>query len=251
MEDLKFSENLLTEVMNDPKTQEIIKSSIQSSIAKAVEDSFRCYGDLHKAIENKIKTMLVPYIENYDLSAYIPKLDTILTEIVNTTTLTDNRTLLENFKELMTEPVEKTVSLETIFDKYCDYVAKHADSSDLNVSLDDGPHYECFDCYCSTDDTTPDWSSFERIDVEFGSDVRIDYGDEATIGISLSRYKNDKDESYSLCFMKEITINSLRDLSDFEIYLLKLTRAGVKVTGIDDFRTEVEPEGEPEPDSWS
>ena len=65
----------------------------------------------------------MPFIEKYDMSDYIVKLDTVLTEIVNQTALVDNKRLLRNFQYLMTEPQEEEVKLSDLFREYEKYVA--------------------------------------------------------------------------------------------------------------------------------
>ena len=53
--------------------------------------------------------ILVPFIESYDMSGYIVKLDTLLAEMVNKSVLIDNKNLLENFKFMMEEPQETDI----------------------------------------------------------------------------------------------------------------------------------------------
>jgi len=250
MSEMNFSEDLIKNVINDPKTQELMKESIQKSITKAIEDSFRSYGDLNKAIENKIKEVLVPYIENYDITKHIPKLDTLLTEIVNSTTLMDNKTILKNFKELMIEPESKTITLEAIFQKYCKYMADDIDTTNLEVSTDDGPHYESFECYCEVEETSSQWSHYERYDVIFRCDESVDNDENKIFHIELRRWKDDIKSEYGISFSRDIKIDSLKYLNDFEVFLLKLVRSGVKVTNIQDYAEDVEPTAEPEA-SWS
>lgn len=250
MENLKLSEELITNIINDPATQAIVSEQIQKGIAQSINDCFRSYGSLHKAIEEKVESTLVPYIEKYDIEKFIPKLDTVLTDIVNSTQLMDNKTILNNFKNLMIEPTEKVVTLETIFKKYCQFMADHVDTSNLDVNLDDGPSYEYFECTCSIEETTQSWSSYDKYDVVFESDEELEYSDDSTFGISLRKLKGSKKDEYEISLEKEITIDSLRYLSDFETYLITLARAGVKVIDIQEFSEDVEPTAEPEA-SWS
>ena len=250
MEEINFSNDMIESVINDPKTQDIIKENIQKAIANSIADSFRSYGSLNKAIEKKIEEVLVPYIEKYDIEKFIPKLDTVLTDIVNSTQLMDNKTILNNFKNLMIEPTEKVVTLETIFKKYCQFMADHVDTSHLDVNTDDYPSYECFECACSIEETTQSWSSYDRYDVVFESDEELEYSDDSTFGISIRKLKGSKKDEYEISLEKEITIDSLRYLSDFETYLMTLARAGVKVIDIQEFSEDVEPTAEPEA-SWS
>ena len=61
---------------------------------------------------------MTPTIERVSLDDYVVKLDAILTEIINSTNLVDNKEILGNFKSLMTEPDKDVISLKDVFEKY-------------------------------------------------------------------------------------------------------------------------------------
>jgi hypothetical protein len=254
MPNYTFSEDIqriTDEVLKDKSTEDLIRENIQNAISNAVKNSFS-YGDLSRAVEKKIKEVLVPYIETYDMQEFIPKLDTVLTDIVNSTNLQDNKKILENFRSLMTEPEEKVISLETLFDEYCKYAAHDIDTSNLDVEYSDGYSYESVEVYAVTDDYSNSSSSFERIDVTFGvRDIESIDSDIKKFVITLSKWKRDDEDNYKIMYLHEPNILSLRDMCSFEALLLKLTRAGVKVAGdsIEDMDDEVTPEKEPEP-TW-
>lgn len=98
-EDIK---RITNEVLSDGTVDQIIREKVAEGIEKAVSSSFN-YGKLEKAVKERVEQVLVPFIENYDMSAYIVKLDTILTDIVNKSNLVDNKQMLENFQYLMKE----------------------------------------------------------------------------------------------------------------------------------------------------
>lgn len=246
MDNTQFAEGMLNTVINDPATQNIIKENIQKAIASSIESSFR-YGDLHNAIEKKIKEVLVPYIENYDISDYLPKLETVLIDIVSNTSLADNKTILENFKELMLEPEKRHISLKDVFVKYCEYMADEVNTDELEVDLSEGVSYETFVCTCTCEDTTPSWSDRRRFDVEFSSETPANDEDETKYHISLREDRSSKEQCYYFGFEGNINISNLKYLNKFEIYLLKLARADVRITDVDDYSDDVLPTKEPEP----
>ena len=166
------------------------------------------------------------------------------------TDLNTNKIILENFKELMTEPESKTITLEQIFKKYCKYMAENVDTTNLEVNLDDGPHYESFECYCETENVSSEYSHYERYNVTFRCDDTVDDDDNKIFSIHLSRWKSNPEPKYDITIEKELNIDSLRYLNDFNVYLLKLARANIKITGLEDITEDVEPEAEPEA-SWS
>ena len=70
------------ESLSSEEVEKIVKEKFAKALEDAVDSAFR-WGDAKKALENKVKEVMVPYIENYDFSKYLLKLDTVLTELVN------------------------------------------------------------------------------------------------------------------------------------------------------------------------
>jgi len=97
------------ESLSSEEVEVIVKDKFMKALGSAIDDAFR-WGDAKKAIENKVKEVMVPYIESYDFSEYLPKLDSVLTEIVNSDFCIANKKVLENFKNLMLEPERRKSS---------------------------------------------------------------------------------------------------------------------------------------------
>lgn len=87
---------ITNEVLQDGTVDQIIREKVTDGIKGAISDSFG-YGKLRNAIKERVEQVLVPFIEKYDMSDYIVKLDTVLTEIVNQTALVDNQKALTEF----------------------------------------------------------------------------------------------------------------------------------------------------------
>lgn len=81
--------------LSDGTIERIISEKLEKGINEAMEDLFRGYGDVGKTIKDKVKEVMIPAIERHDFSDYIVKLDSVLTEIVNSTSLVENKTLLK------------------------------------------------------------------------------------------------------------------------------------------------------------
>ena len=113
-EDIK---RIMNETFEDGTVDTIIKEKIRKGMENAIDSAFK-WGELKDAIEKRVKNVLVPYIESYDMGDYITKLDTVLTDIVNQTALQDNAQILGNFKKLMIEPGVKSVTLKDILEQY-------------------------------------------------------------------------------------------------------------------------------------
>lgn len=102
------------EVLTEEEVQEIVKEKFKEAFKNAVGEAFR-WGDAERALKNKITEVMVPYIEKYDFTEFLPKLDTVLTEIVNSDGCMAEKQILENFKELMLEPEQKEIKVTDLF----------------------------------------------------------------------------------------------------------------------------------------
>ena len=143
-EDIK---RITDEILSDGTVDQIIREKVTDGIEKAIASSFN-YGKLEKAVKERVEQVLVPFIENYDMSAYIVKLDTVLTEIVNKSNLVDNKQMLENFRCLMKEPQITEIKLTDLFKEYKKFVARNMDTSGRKVEWEESPEYEAMKIMC-------------------------------------------------------------------------------------------------------
>ena len=249
-------EQAANEALQDKDFMDTIKESIKTAIDKSIQSSFN-YGALSKAIEKKIEEYLVPYIESYDMSAYASKLDDVLSELVISSPINDVSRSLRNFQTLMTVPEKKTIKLEDIFKAYCKYAAKTIDTDGRDVTCEYGaPEYESFVCSCTVEDITSEWSYYQKYSIDFtvedGITSELDI-EPMNFNIVLTRDKNrdiySKDTSWSIQYDRDFNVSGLKNLSDFDVMLLTLVRAGVTIEDgtITDLEEDVTPEKEPEP----
>lgn len=221
--------------------EKAINQQLEKAIGKAVEDILGHWGDGTKIIEQKIKECMIPQIEKYDFSEHIVKLDTVLTEILKSTTL-DNKKILNNFKNFMSNDVPENIKMSDIFEKYCEFVSQNAKSDDLDVEFDDGPHYESFEVTFEVEENEDrDWSSFEYAVLRFECEHDENMNFEAT----MSKYKND--DYWTLRFRNTLDLRSLRNVDEFEIFLTKIDQNGCRIEmdetyGSEDITLEKEPE---------
>ena len=249
-------EQAANEALQDKDFMDTIKENIKTAIDKSIQSSFN-YGALSKAIEKKIEEYLVPYIESYDMSAYASKLDDVLSELIISSPISDVSRSLRNFQTLMTVPEKKTIKLEDIFKAYCKYAAKTIDTDGRDVTFECGaPEYESFVCSCTVEDITSEWSYYQKYSIDFtvedGITSELDI-DPMNFNIVLTRDKNrdsySKNTSWSIHYDKDFNVSGLKNLSDFDVMLLTLVRAGVTIEDgtITDLEEDVTPEKEPEP----
>ena len=243
----EYIRRITEEVLQDGTVDQIIRKKIVEGFQSAVEKSFR-YGKLNDAIEERVKTVLVPFIENYDMSAYIVKLDDVLTEIVNATSLVDNKIILENFKSLMQEPEMKEITISELFEQYKVYVANNMETYDREIDFDEGEAsyapMEVRVTFEKEDDRS--WSCFDHAVLEF-SVMEEDQQEILNKTIRLSHYKKSRYAGYDISSGITPDVYSLRYLNDFELFLMKLCRAGVHLIAdkeliYDDVRSTTEPE---------
>lgn len=218
---------IVQESLSYDEVTEIIKEKFMKALGSAIEDAFR-FGDAKHAIENKVKEVMVPYIENYDFSEYLPKLDSVLTEIVNSDFCIGNKKILENFEKLMLEPEQKEIKLTDLFKAWVKQCEKDIDTNGLDIKYDDGVSYQSVDCEMRFElEDKPSWSSSQRAVITFEND----HDENLNIEIPVSKWiwDNGKEEPYTLSVYKDLMISSLRSLSEFDVLLLRLSRAGTAI----------------------
>lgn len=233
------------ESLSSDEVSDIVKEKFKNALASAVEDAFR-WGDAKHAIEDKVKEVMVPYIENYDFSEYLPKLDSVLTEIVNSDFCIGNKKILENFKELMLEPEQKEIKLTDLFKAWVKQCEKDIDTDGLDIDYDDGVSYQYVDCEMRFElEDKPSWSSCQRAVITFENE----HDEKLNVEIPVSKWIWDsgKEEPYTISVCKDLMISSLRNLSEFDVLLLRLSRAGTAIIiDKESYYDYIQPEAEPE-----
>lgn len=224
-EDIK---RITNEILEDGTIDEIIRDKITDGFRKAIDDSFR-FGELRKAVEKRVKEVLVPYIENYDLQEYVVKLDTVLSDIINSTNLIDNKIILENFSELMKEPEIKTITMSELFKKYKEYVSKNMDTAGRTIDYSDGVRYEGMEVSFDVEEEEDRaWNCFKYATLKLSVEDE-EQQEDLNRTIKIDRYKNSNKEGWDIYPETDPTIKSLRYLNDFDLFLIKLHRADVKL----------------------
>ena len=101
---------------------------------------------------------------------------------------------------------------------------KDIDTDGLDINYDDGVSYEsvCAEMRFELEDK-PSWSYAQRAVIIFENE----HDEKLNIEIPVSKWiwDNGKEEPYMLSVYKDLTISSLRNLSEFEVLLLRLSRA--------------------------
>lgn len=233
--------DVIAKKLEDGTVEKLIAEELEKGIRKSLEDLFGYGGGAKKAIKEKIESVMVPYLENYDYSKYILKLDTVLVEILKNTAL-DNKKLLENFKELASYETIEEIKVSEIFNKWKDYVAKNIDTSNLEINYDDGVSYEYPEVSLEVEyDNERSWSDFKYATIVF----ECEKDEEMNVEIKISKFSR---WGWTITSKSINNISSLRRLDEFSIFLMNLTQSGTKIIIDTDYESdEVEVKAEPEP----
>ena len=233
------------ESLSSEEAEKIVKEKFMNALGSAIEDAFR-WGDAKKAIEKKVKEVMVPYIENYDFSEYLPKLDSVLTEIVNSDACIEDKKILENFKGLMIEPEQKEIKLTDLFKAWVKQCEQDIDTDDLDIDYDDGVSYQSVNCEMRFEsEDKPSWSSSQRAVITFENE----HDEKLNVEIPILKWVWDsgEQEPYTLSISNDVRISSLRGLNDFQVLLLRLERAQTAIIIDKDYDDDcIYPEAEPE-----
>lgn len=227
--------------------EKAIADQIELCIKKTIADLFSYNGEAKKILEKKIESVMIPQLSKYDYSQHVVKLDHVLTEILKTATL-DNKKILENFKHFTQPDTPKEIDVTELFMQYANFVAEEVDTSDLEVDYDDEPHYESVEVKFEIEDCPErEWSAYENKKIFFECVHEVGNKDELHFEVNIYKWRDSREDEWSLKFNTNSDINSLRYLDKFTIYLLKLKQEGTKII-IDKYEDSewVTPEKEPE-----
>jgi hypothetical protein len=210
--------DVISNKLADGTIEKIVSEQLEKGVTNALDNLFRSYGDVTKVIEEKVKSVMIPYLENYDYSQYLLKLDNVLVEVLKNSAL-DNKKLLENFKELMTnEEMPKSIKMSDIFNEWKKYAAKEVDTSELE---EDCGEYEYLEVRMSCEDVSSSWSDYEKYMVTF----ECEQDEKINFEFEISRWKKSNKKTFDLHYYEKHDLESLRYLKGFEIYMMKVKQA--------------------------
>ncbi|HDX9674158.1 TPA: hypothetical protein ROY08_001415 [Bacillus cereus] len=233
--------DVITKKLEDGTVEKLIGEQLEQGMNKALSQLLGSYGDVTALIEKQIKSVMVPYLEKYDYSQYITKLDDVLVEVLKHAAA-PNHKLVHNFQQLMLPETEKELIATDLFTKWTEYVANNVETDGLEIDYIDEPSYQSVEVTMNVErDNERSWSSFEYATLLF----ECEHDETMNFAVRLSRWK--KEEVWSIDYDKSPDISSLRRLSDFEILLMRLDQGGTQLILDSEYENEhVRPEKEPE-----
>lgn len=248
MEDLeKRVSETIERKLTDGTIEKLIEEQLEKSVKSALDDVLGWNGNARKMLKERFESVMCPAIEKHDFNQYIVKLDSVLTEIINQTSVSENKQILEKFSKVLKNTNIKEISLSEIFAEYCKYVSKSVNTSDLEVYTDEKPQYQ--DVTANMENETPRFWSSRKL-------IRFSCEEDKELEIKIELYESSFDNRFHIASIcdntdREIQITSLRYMSDFEVFLRMLRHNFANII-IDcgDIIEDVEVEAEPE-SSWS
>jgi len=201
--------------------EKVIAQKLEESVTKALEDMFGWNGEVKKVIESKVKAVMIPYLENYDYSKYISKLDSVLVDVLKNSAL-ENKNMLENFKELMTtENIPNKIAVTDIYKKWQEYCEKEIDKDKID-------NYDYEGGYINTslgaELVNSDWSDYENYIVTF----TCEEDEELNVEFMITRWKK-YDKEFRLEWKKTSDLKSLRYLKKFDMYMMNINQTYSKI----------------------
>lgn len=214
--------------LNDGTVERLVEQKIEEAIKKGLDDIFGYGGEAKKLIEKKLGDAMIPVIENHDFNEYLIKLDEVLTTLINQTNIVDNKRILENFKTCMSEPQQKEIKLSEIFEKYCEHVSENVSTDNLKAYCEDGePYYEFVTANLEVEAVDKGYYSTSRFDDCY---VNFSCEEDKDLNIQIKLYKSVDEDNWSILRgVGGIEIRSLRNLSNFEVFLSVLQRSYTKI----------------------
>lgn len=193
--------------------EKVIAEQLEKCIEKSVSDMFSWGGEVKKVVEEKIKSVMIPYLENYDYSNYIVKLDSVLTDVLKATSL-ENKTILTNFKELTTE-IPNEIKMSDILEAWAKHCEENVDKDKLDMDYEGG----YVTATLETEDVSSSWSDFQRIMVR----LECEEDEELKCEFEISKWRNHR-ERFGMHNKSLNEISSLINLSEFDVFLLKVSQ---------------------------
>lgn len=204
--------NCIEEELKKGVIEKVIANKLEECIESSVKDLFGWSGSIKKVIEEKIKSVMIPYLENYDYSQYITKLDHVLVEVLKNSAL-DNKKIVENFSELFTcDKVPKEIKITDIFKKWCEYCEENINKENIDMDYEGG----YITLNMNVEEISSSWSSSEKYIVTFECEEDKSLNKEFMLRQWYSGSK-----SY-LMLDKPSDLQSLKNLDVFDMFMMKL-----------------------------
>lgn len=264
----RSAQEIIADKLNGGLIEKAIDERFDKMVAKIIDDLFGSHGDITRDIQKRLRETMSPYIEQVDFGKYNIKLEHLLNELVANVT-NDQQRIIKNVKEIMGVGPVKEIKTSELFDKYAEFISKTIDTDKLEINTDDTPSYEPLHAHMLITKDRHHSSMSEKKRIQFSCDEDEDLnitiivrrwkdsilGDDWQIE-GIKRTASDGETIYAFQTQRgdtditslELPMNHLRDLTDLEVYLLKLhyDNAAIIIDETEISDDDVEVDAEPE-----
>lgn len=274
-------EEIVLSKFDNGALQKAVDERTDKLMQDIVNDVFGDYSTVTRAIKEQISNQMIPHIESYNYGDHAIKLEHLLNNVMAHVTA-DSSNLIDNLNTLLDNKKIETASIDNIVDAYSKHVVKNIETDDLEIDYDDGePRYMNLTINVNVDDhelnTISRSSNIDRKRITLSCEEDEDFN---TI-IDISRWnensgirdrawhietvltEKDNSVSYRTLINRDsdkqenildlsTPLNNLKDLTDFELYMLKAyyDKAAIEPGDNTSFEVEAEMENQPEA-SWN
>lgn len=216
--------NTIEEELSKGIIEEILKEKLKTCISDSIDSLFTYNGSVKKAIEKKLKETMIPVLENYNYNQFIPKLDLILTQIVNDINVNNrSKKMLKNFSKFLTTEKIEEIKVTQIFDKYKEYVADNVECSYLEIDCDYEATYQNVNIEMDIIELDKASSFFNYFKLNFTCE------EDEKLNQSLTLMKHLASSTYTIRLNDSIELSSLRYYTEFEMFLLNLAQMETRI----------------------
>lgn len=152
--------------LTDGTIERIVSEHFDKMISDICQNQMSWNGEAKKAVEERLKPIMLQAIERSDLSDLVTKITTVINAGIKGSSLEGFERLTSGIRNLFgsNQLIEKyknrkSVKVSEIFEEYCEFVAKaynDYDFEDNEVSYDDGKA-AYIDCSMSVEDDTQNY----------------------------------------------------------------------------------------------
>lgn len=192
--------------------EKIIKEEFEGAIRKSIHDMFSYSGAVTKAIKDNLNSVMVPYLEEYDYSKYITKLDSVLCDVLKETSL-ENRKIMDNFKDLATSNrLPKVIKITDIFEEW----NKHCENNIDRDKIEDDFEETWITTSFKVENVGRSWGGMEKRIVTF----ECEEDENLNFKFSIHSFDNDL---FTSDYKRNSDIQSLKFLDKFEIFMMRVS----------------------------
>lgn len=205
----------ITKELEKGIVEKVISEKLEECVSKALSDMFGYGGEVKKVIEEKVKSVMIPYLENYDYSKYITKLDSVLVDVLKNTSL-ENKKILENFKDLMATESISEIKMSDIFKAWNEFCESEIDKDNIDYDCGYGFINTSFDI----EEVSDDFGHYETYRVFF----ECEEDDDLKFEFFIHRWRDSRGDKYTSQYRNLGSLRDLRYLDKFEILLMKISQ---------------------------